>query len=91
MAISHRYIADRFLPDKAIDLIDEAGSKARIDAYMATKESELAEAGADMDAASMEQMDQWRQLKEVSLMKEERIREGLFEEASLPRARASWR
>ena len=24
--LSHRYIADRFLPDKAIDLIDEAGS-----------------------------------------------------------------
>ena len=88
VAISHRYIADRFLPDKAIDLIDEAGSKARIDAYMATKESEL-EAGEDMDAASMEQMDQWRQLKQVSSMKEERIREGLFEEASLPaRARA---
>ena len=86
VAISHRYIADRFLPDKAIDLIDEAGSKARIDAYMATKESELA-SGADMDAASMEQMDQWRQLKEVSSMKEERIREGLFEEASLLRAR----
>ena len=86
VAISHRYIADRFLPDKAIDLIDEAGSKARIDAYMAAKESELA-SGADMDAASMEQMDQWRQLKEVSSMKEERIREGLFEEASLLRAR----
>ncbi len=29
--LSHRYIADRFLPDKAIDLIDEAGSKLRIE------------------------------------------------------------
>jgi len=29
--LSHRYIADRFLPDKAIDLIDEAASKLRID------------------------------------------------------------
>ncbi|UCG54736.1 MAG: AAA family ATPase, partial [Dehalococcoidia bacterium] len=28
---SHRYVADRFLPDKAIDLIDEAASKLRID------------------------------------------------------------
>lgn len=28
--LSDRYIAGRFLPDKAIDLIDEAGSKARI-------------------------------------------------------------
>ena len=30
--LSQRYISDRFLPDKAIDLIDEAASKLRIDA-----------------------------------------------------------
>jgi len=29
--LSHRYISDRFLPDKAIDLIDEAASKMRLD------------------------------------------------------------
>ena len=29
--MSHRYITDRFLPDKAIDLIDEAASRLRID------------------------------------------------------------
>ncbi|MDH4128284.1 MAG: ATP-dependent Clp protease ATP-binding subunit [Spirochaetota bacterium] len=28
--LSHRYISDRYLPDKAIDLIDEAGAKARL-------------------------------------------------------------
>jgi ATP-dependent Clp protease ATP-binding subunit ClpC len=28
--LSHRYISDRFLPDKAIDLIDEAASKIRL-------------------------------------------------------------
>ena len=28
--LSHRYITDRFLPDKAIDLIDEAGSRVRM-------------------------------------------------------------
>ncbi|MEB3881896.1 ATP-dependent Clp protease ATP-binding subunit [Lyngbya sp. CCY1209] len=28
--LSHRYISDRFLPDKAIDLIDEAGSRVRV-------------------------------------------------------------
>lgn len=28
--LSHRYIQDRFLPDKAIDLIDEAGSRVRM-------------------------------------------------------------
>jgi ATP-dependent Clp protease ATP-binding subunit ClpB len=29
--LSHRYIADRFLPDKAIDLVDEAASKIRME------------------------------------------------------------
>ncbi|MBE1553147.1 ATP-dependent Clp protease ATP-binding subunit [Sporosarcina limicola] len=31
--MSDRYISDRFLPDKAIDLIDEAGSKVRLRSY----------------------------------------------------------
>lgn len=30
--LSHRYIQDRFLPDKAIDLMDEAGSKLNLEA-----------------------------------------------------------
>jgi len=30
VTLSNRYITDRFLPDKAIDLIDEAGAKARL-------------------------------------------------------------
>src|SRR5439155_16983073 len=29
--LSHRYIADRFLPDKAVDLMDEAASRLRIE------------------------------------------------------------
>ncbi|NLJ98637.1 MAG: ATP-dependent Clp protease ATP-binding subunit [Tissierellia bacterium] len=33
--LSSRYITDRFLPDKAIDLIDEAGSMIRIKSYVA--------------------------------------------------------
>jgi ATP-dependent Clp protease ATP-binding subunit ClpB len=31
VTLSHRYIADRFLPDKAIDLMDEAASRLRIE------------------------------------------------------------
>ncbi|MHC1591280.1 MAG: ATP-dependent Clp protease ATP-binding subunit, partial [Candidatus Helarchaeales archaeon] len=31
VTLSHRYITDRFLPDKAIDLIDEAASRLRIE------------------------------------------------------------
>jgi ATP-dependent Clp protease ATP-binding subunit ClpC len=37
-SLSHRYISDRFLPDKAIDLIDEASSKHVIDAQSMTPE-----------------------------------------------------
>lgn len=32
VTLSHRYIQDRFLPDKAIDLLDEAGSKMNLQA-----------------------------------------------------------
>ena len=33
--LSHRYLTDRFLPDKAIDLIDEAASMIRVKNYVA--------------------------------------------------------
>ena len=36
--LSHRYIADRFLPDKAIDLVDEAASRLRIAAESKPRE-----------------------------------------------------
>ena len=36
--LSQRYISDRLLPDKAVDLIDEAASKIRIDAQMLPRE-----------------------------------------------------
>ena len=34
--LSHRYISDRFLPDKAIDLMDEAASQVRMAAEFAS-------------------------------------------------------
>lgn len=36
--LSQRYIQDRFLPDKAIDLLDEAGSKSNLTGYENSKE-----------------------------------------------------
>ncbi len=36
--LSHRYISDRKLPDKAIDLVDEAAAKLRIEIYSAPPE-----------------------------------------------------
>lgn len=41
--LSHRYITDRFLPDKAIDLIDEAASKLRLEMNSVPEELDEAE------------------------------------------------
>ena len=54
--LSRRYIADRFLPDKAIDLIDEAASRARIREHTAPPdlkklEDELKQLGTEKEAA----------------------------------------
>ncbi|EMG26830.1 ClpC ATPase [Listeria fleischmannii 1991] len=54
--LSDRYISDRFLPDKAIDVIDEAGSKVRLKAYttptdLKEMELELSELKKEKDAA----------------------------------------
>ena len=56
-SLSHRYIQDRFLPDKAIDLIDEAGARARIAANHAPEpvreaEAKLAELKSAVDEAT---------------------------------------
>ncbi|ADH97632.1 ATP-dependent protease ATP-binding subunit ClpC [Salisediminibacterium selenitireducens] len=58
--MSDRYISDRFLPDKAIDLIDEAGSKVRLSTYTAPpnlkeKEQELEELRKEKDASVQSQ------------------------------------
>ena len=64
--LSDRYISDRFLPDKAIDLIDEAGSRARLKVTqrpqdlkgqeqgieVATREKEAAIAAQDYEKAA---------------------------------------
>jgi ATP-dependent Clp protease ATP-binding subunit ClpC len=42
--LSDRYITDRFLPDKAIDVLDEAGSRARISTMTRPPESKTMEA-----------------------------------------------
>lgn len=64
--LSDRYISDRFLPDKAIDLIDEAGSKIRIAAFQ--KED---------DSASNED-----KLEKLNKEKEKAVRDQDFERAA---------
>ncbi|MBY0246978.1 MAG: ATP-dependent Clp protease ATP-binding subunit ClpC [Nitrospira sp. ST-bin4] len=63
--LSDRYITDRFLPDKAIDLIDETGSRAKLQTYALPSELK-----------GMEQ-----ELKKVSREKELSISMQNFEEA----------
>jgi ATP-dependent Clp protease ATP-binding subunit ClpC len=50
--LSDRYITDRYLPDKAIDLIDEAASRARLDSY--TSPEELKELEEKLKRLNME-------------------------------------
>jgi len=50
--MSDRYITDRFLPDKAIDLMDEAGSRARIGAM--TRPPELKDVEAEIEGIKTE-------------------------------------
>jgi len=64
--LSYRYVADRFLPDKAIDLIDEASSKAR-----------LKQSTAPSDLNKLE-----KELEELKKQKEEAINTQNFEKAA---------
>ncbi|NLN06228.1 MAG: ATP-dependent Clp protease ATP-binding subunit [Firmicutes bacterium] len=59
--LSARYISDRFLPDKAIDLIDEAASRVRMKAYTAPPDLKERE----------EQLETLRQEKEAAVRSQE--------------------
>ena len=68
--LSHRYIADRFLPDKAIDLVDEAASRIRmeidskpieideVDRHIMQLEIELQSLGDDNDPGTVARREQ---------------------------------
>jgi ATP-dependent Clp protease ATP-binding subunit ClpC len=66
-----QYIADRFLPDKAIDLIDEAGSRVRL------MNSQLPAAAKELD----------QELRELLKSKDEAVRSQDFEKAGQLRER----
>lgn len=79
--LSHRYISDRFLPDKAIDLVDEASSRLRLELdsmpaeldeiqrRMAQLEIERVALQKERDAASKERLQNLE--KELANLKEE--------------------
>jgi ATP-dependent Clp protease ATP-binding subunit ClpC len=69
--LSERYITDRFLPDKAIDVLDEAGARSRL--------------GAQVPPPEVQQLQD--ELDELSGRKDDAIRDQDFEKAALLRDR----
>eukprot|EP00871_Galdieria_phlegrea_P004027 jgi/Galph1/4625/GphlegSOOS_G3218.1 len=69
--LAHQYISDRFLPDKAIDLVDEAGSRVRL------MQARTPKIESNLD----------KELKEVLKQKEEAIRAQDFTQATNLRER----
>jgi len=65
--LASQYIADRYLPDKAIDVMDEAGSKVRQQLYQDVGGAEIAEERK----AVAEELDQVRQDKKAAVMAEQ--------------------
>jgi ATP-dependent Clp protease ATP-binding subunit ClpC len=78
--LASRYIPDRFLPDKAIDLIDEAASRVRIKHWtvpMALKEARLSEDNLRRDkdsALATQQYEYAAELRSRELQTEEKIK-----------------
>jgi len=84
--LSQRYIQDRHLPDKAIDLIDEAASKLRIDTESAPPEVKSLEQRLKQLINEEEAARQRQDYEQAAQLKSERLR--LEEEYS--QARSNW-
>jgi ATP-dependent Clp protease ATP-binding subunit ClpC len=72
--LSQRYISDRHLPDKAIDLIDEASSKLRIDTESAPPEEKDLEQRIKHLANEEEAASQRQDYEQVATLKAERMK-----------------
>ena len=72
--LSARYISDRHLPDKAIDLIDEAASKLRIDTESAPPEVRSLEKRLKQLTDEEEAASQKQDFKQTAELKAERLR-----------------
>lgn len=84
--LSQRYISDRFLPDKAIDLIDEAASKLRLE--MNSVPEELDEAERKIRQLEIEKEAIKREKDEIKLKELNELLTGLYEEKN--RLKARW-
>lgn len=79
--LSDRYISDRFLPDKAIDLIDEAASRVRIHSFTAPPKIKDLEADIENlkkekeDAVKRQEFEQAAAIRDEELRKREELAE----------------
>src|SRR5215208_2982842 len=73
--LSHRYIADRFLPDKAIDLIDEAASRLRIE--IDSMPTEIDEVERRIQQLEIERQAMAKESDEASVARREAIEQEL--------------
>ena len=85
-SLSHRYIQDRYLPDKAIDLMDEAGARARIAANKAPEPVREAETKLRELQAAVEEATASDDMNKAAELKEE----AKTAEITLGEARAAW-
>ena len=85
-SLSARYIQDRFLPDKAIDLIDEAGARARIAANRAPEPVRSAEARVAELKAAVEEATGADDMNRAAELKSQQHEA----EIALSEARAAW-
>jgi ATP-dependent Clp protease ATP-binding subunit ClpC len=72
--LSARYVTDRHLPDKAIDLIDEAAAKLRVALYSLPPELKAMKTEMDRLSAEEEQAGQERDYERAAQKKAERLR-----------------
>ena len=72
--LSARYVTDRHLPDKAIDLIDEAAAKLRVALYSLPPELKAMKTEIDRLSAEEEQAGQERDYERAAQKKAERLR-----------------
>jgi len=80
--LSQRYISDRHLPDKAIDLIDEAASKIRIDTESATPEIRSLEQQLKQLTNEEDAVSQRQDYQQVAQLRTERLKlEGEYNKA----------
>ncbi|MBN6055840.1 ATP-dependent chaperone ClpB [Nonomuraea sp. RK-328] len=74
-ALSDRYITSRFLPDKAIDLVDEAASRLRME--IDSRPVEIDQLQRNVDRMKMEELALSKETDDASLQRLERLRKEL--------------